>query len=32
MPFIQVDINKDNEKHCQESLSFTGVWNGSKEE
>lgn len=32
MPFVQVDINKEIEKHCQESLSFSKAWNESREE
>lgn len=32
MPFVQVDINKEIEKHCQESPSFAKVWNESREE
>ena len=32
MPFVQVDINKEIEKHCQESPSFAKAWNESREE
>lgn len=32
MPFVQVDINKEIEKHCQESSSFAKAWNESREE
>lgn len=32
MPFIQVDIGKEIEKHCQESPSFAKAWNESREE
>ena len=32
MPFVQVDINKEIEKHCQESPSFSKAWNESREE
>ena len=32
MPFVQVDINKEIEKHCQESPSFAKAWNEIREE
>ncbi len=32
MPFVQVDIDKEIEKHCQESPSFAKAWNESREE
>lgn len=32
MPFVQVDIDKEIEKHCQESPSFAKTWNESREE
>lgn len=32
MPFVQVDINKEIEKHCQESPSFAKAWDESREE
>lgn len=32
MPFIQVDIKQEIEKHCQESPSFAKAWNDSREE
>ena len=32
MPFVQVDIDKEIEKHCQESPSFAKSWNESREE
>ena len=32
MPFVQVDIDKEIEKHCQESPSFAKIWNESREE
>ena len=32
MPFVQVDINKEIEKHCEESPSFAKAWNESREE
>ncbi|MCM1040479.1 MAG: helix-turn-helix domain-containing protein [Roseburia sp.] len=32
MPFVQVDIEKEIEKHCQESPSFAKSWNESREE
>lgn len=32
MPFVQVDINKEIDKHCQESPSFAKAWNESREE
>ena len=32
MPFVQVDIEKEIEKHCQESPSFAKSWSESREE
>lgn len=32
MPFVQVDIDKEIEKHCKESPSFAKAWNESREE
>lgn len=32
MPFVQVDVNKEIEKHCEEPPSFAKAWNESREE
>lgn len=32
MPFLQVDIDREIEKHCQESPSFAKAWNEIREE
>lgn len=32
MPFVQVNINKEIEKHCNESPSFKETWEESREE
>lgn len=32
MPFVQVDIDKEIEKHCKESPPFAKSWNESREE
>ena len=32
MSFVQVDIDKEIEKHCQESPTFAKAWNESREE
>lgn len=32
MPFVQVNINEEIEKHCNESPSLKKTWEGSREE
>lgn len=32
MPFVQVNINEEIEKHCYESPSFRKAWEQSREE
>lgn len=32
MPFVQVNINEEIEKHCKESPSFKKAWKESREE
>ncbi len=32
MPFVEMNVKEEIEKHCQESPSFAKAWNESREE